>query len=721
MTPPDGAGDKDTGVPPGGDARQVVRRAWEQATPWEPAPGPEPEDGPPVGDDYGDWSAEDGRETPPDMPMPPGLPDDCPVVPLGVQGKICYYLDALCQLQEVHWKDHQRTIIQGMFGAGARDYLRRHWPRKSQDKNTGEWITTGWMPEEVCFAMTQDCAAKGVWSPRARVRGAGAWKAVDGALILHCGNRVFRFPVDGGTVTSNPPGVVGEHVYPAAAPTPRPWDDPQPAGRGDGPGWRLLGILKTWNWARPKIDPVLLLGWICAGMIGGALKFRPMIWIPGEFGTGKSSLQDLIKWLMGTTGLLSVANASAAGIQQTLGYASLPAALDEQESSADNRKVTSIVELAREASTGAVRVRGGSDQNAHSFNIQSAFVFSSILMPSMEPQDVSRFAVLDLRELVKGAKPPQIGEVEMGELGRRILRRLVDGWPRFAATLAAYRDMLMESGKHSGRGADLFGTLLACADLVLSDALPQPEALAQWAKLLDATKLAELDGAMNDKSSCLNYLVTSTLTDQHNRRERTIAQWAGIAHTEPGHTEEARLHANQMLALHGLKIYPREGYHYLAVSNNHQGVAAIYRDTKWAATPGNPGVWRQSLGRLPGAVIGHQVKFPPNNRAVLVPLSLFLPDVSAPPGAAQDPSAAGRPPDPEQAAQHRGDGAGARSAADTASHDPLAAGGSPDPVEAAQHHGAEASRRSAANSAQSNLAAPTQREPDPFDLSTLEP
>jgi hypothetical protein len=160
------------------------------------------------------------------------------------------------------------------------------------------------MPEEVAFGLMQGAAQKGVWDPRTKVRGAGAWKAKNGALILHCGDRVFQYPIDGGKPSIHSPGFVGDHVYPGASSVPRPSEEREGCTRESGAAWRLYGILKTWNWARPDLDPLLMLGWICAAMIGGSLKFRPMIWISGEFGTGKSSLQDLIKWLMGTTGLL---------------------------------------------------------------------------------------------------------------------------------------------------------------------------------------------------------------------------------------------------------------------------------------------------------------------------------------------------------------------------------------------------------------------------------
>ena len=651
-----------------GDGLSQIRLAFERATEArlsasEPgSPGDDP-DGPPddieppdENDDVDGGGGEDLR------PATRPLPDDCPVQPLGVQGRTFHFLDAHRQHQEVPWKDLQRSVIIGLFGDGAREYLWTYWPRKRQDQATGAWKTYGWAPEECQFDLAEACARRGVWSPRARLRGAGAWKAPDGALILHCGDRIYRYPM-AGAVEASAPGLIGDHVYPAAPAIPRPWADPVPGEKG--PAWSLLALLKTWSWARPTIDPILMLGWLGAAMIGGALKFRPMVWVTGEHGSGKSTLQDLVKWLMGTTGLLSVANATAAGIYQTLGYSALPAALDEQEASADNRKVTGVLELAREAATGAMRARGGADHEAKAFNIQSAFLFSSILMPSMEPQDVSRFAVLALQTLPQGAKPPAISEAAMGEMGRQMLRRLVDGWSRWTVTLGRYHDALTSTGKHSGRGADLFATLLACADLMLADRPPEQAALDRWAQRLDATRIAELDGAMSDKISCLHYLLTSRITDQHNKRERSIAEWVAMAAGANNTAEEQRINANQILSLSGLKWLAKDGFSYLAVANSHQGVAAIFRDTKWAATAGNVGVWRQSLGNLSGSVIGHQVKMPPNCRSVLIPLSHFLPEFPAPPGDGTESSAAGRPPgtaiDPYSEVGEAGD----RCAADT--------------------------------------------------------
>ncbi|HSV28068.1 MAG TPA: hypothetical protein VLL76_00880, partial [Candidatus Omnitrophota bacterium] len=117
MSAPDGFDEEGQAVD---DASSDVARAWEKATEWVPADDPAPD----AGDDWDADLGDDGRENPPDVPGA-GLPDNCPVVPLGVQGRVYYFLDALKQLQEVPWKDLQRSVIVGLFGVGARDYLRR--------------------------------------------------------------------------------------------------------------------------------------------------------------------------------------------------------------------------------------------------------------------------------------------------------------------------------------------------------------------------------------------------------------------------------------------------------------------------------------------------------------------------------------------------------------------------------------------------------------------
>ena len=76
-------------------------------------------------------------------------------------------------------------------------------------------------------------------------------------------------------------------------------------------------------------------------------------------------------------------------------------AVDELESEADVRKQKAVLKLARLASSGAAMLRGGDRHKGVEFNARSAFLFSSINAPPLEPQDLSRMALLRLRVMVQ--------------------------------------------------------------------------------------------------------------------------------------------------------------------------------------------------------------------------------------------------------------------------------------------------------------------------------
>lgn len=566
---------------------------------------------------------------PPDQegPEPAGraeLPPDCPVVPLGKLGDVHHYLDANRQLVGLKAEKHGRLALLGLFGERP-EWAVQHWPRKAQDKRTGEWIVTGFRPEECAMDLMAACAGRGLWSPFQRVRGAGAWAGEDGELVLHAGGRVYVFPAEGdnpwGRLRAAAPGVLGRFVYPAGAPGPRPLEERAPGGEG-GPAGQLLEILKTWRFKRGEVDAVLLLGWIGAAMLSGALEWRPLAWVTGGAGTGKSTLQDdVIEAVLGDGGLVHVQEASAAGIWQKLKYDALPVVLDEQENEEDNRKLNNLLKLARLAASGGLVLRGGADHEGVQFMARSCFLFSSILVPPLLRQDRSRMVILELGELAKGAKPPPIDRRRMAAIGRALRRRLVDGWPRFAPTLEAYRQALAEAG-HSRRGGDVWGTLLACADLLLHDYPPSGDELAAWGEKLRVEGLAELED-VSDEMHCLHHLLTSLLDVVRNGVRYQVGWWAKRAAEMEMATPADAADANQVLVNFGLKRVRHEGEHWLAVANSHRGLAKLYEGTHWGSRSGAQGVWVQALRRLPHRVPPKPIWLGGPCRVTLLPLELI--------------------------------------------------------------------------------------------------
>jgi hypothetical protein len=548
------------------------------------------------------------------------LPEDCPVEPLGILDDVAYYLDDSRQLRALPAREHSRLGVQALFGTRI-ELLYRDWPRVNAE---GE--TTGWRPEKAAEALMTEAARRGVWNPMERVRGVGCWLGAAGNLILHCGDQVWVGPGGADAGGWRQPGPIDAQVYPAAPARPR-FAPTRAAGGERGPAHELLALLNTWRWRRGAVDAQLLLGWIAAAMLGGALQWRPMAWITGDRATGKSTLHRLLQWVFDDA-IVSVSDASGAGIWQKLGHAALPVAIDELEADEDNRRAYQIVKLARQAASGGVVLRGGADHKGAEFTARSCFLFSSILIPPMLGQDRSRIAILELEPLVAEGEvfrgPPALDRRKLAALGAALRRRLVDGWHRWDATLEAYRQACAAAGQ-GGRGADQLGTLGAAADLLLHDQLPSGDELEAWAAGVASASADTPDDA--DHQRCVAHLVTSVVDVYRGGARLVLNQWllraAGDARgLEPG----SQVEAVEVIGTFGLRIHrDAEGQRWLAVANCHQGLAALFAGTHWAARSGAAGVWAQALRRVPGARSHGGLRF--NGayaRCTLLPLEAVL-------------------------------------------------------------------------------------------------
>lgn len=558
------------------------------------------------------------RRVAPPVEIDDGLPDKLPVRPLGVFGTVRYYLDADRQLVALPARDHSRLGLLALFGLHT-PVLYDHWPRKNKDGDV-----TGWRPELVAEALMAACSTCGQWDPSERERGRGAWRGPGGELILHTGQQVLTFPLDARdpweSRSAHAPGLSGRYVYPASESVGLPAEAPC---SGD-PAERLLKLLETWRWRRPDIDAVLMLGWIGAALIAGALEWRPIVWITGTKATGKSTLQELLESVFGG-GLVKLADTSEAYIRQRLRHQTLPVSLDEAEAEEDNRRLQSIVRLARVAASGGRLGRGGQDHQAVDFTMRSAFLFGSILMPPLLGQDRSRIAVLELRELERGASRPDVRPALWGPVGAQLRRRLVDGWSRWAHTLEHYRQALQQAG-HTQRGADQFGTLLAAADLLLHDGAVGAETSAEWVAQLRAADISETEEDVRDEDQCLAHLLSTAVDPYRNGAKKTIAQWVSIAAGVSPDASDAG-EAGRALGTYGLKVNAGAAPT-LAVANSHAGLAGLFQSTRWAARSGSPGVWVQAMRRLPGAErsVGAVWFAGVGSRATVVPLGVVLTD-----------------------------------------------------------------------------------------------
>jgi hypothetical protein len=518
-----------------------------------------------------------------------GLPPECPVTPLGKADELYYFLDTLGGVAMLKASASGKGPIGSLF-AGRSRYLEWAWPRFTKGKTRA---VVGWEADDARQALMDACAFVGVFDDVDRVRGRGAWQDSFGGLIYHAGDRVW---IGGRWKT---PGIQGPWVFPARPAILTPWPKPVEGGEG-GPAAQVLALLETWNWRRREIDARLLLGWICAAMIGGALDWRPMIFLTGDQGTGKSTLQKLVKLLFGN-GLIASTNTTGPGIYQKLKHDCIPVGVDELEVEADTRKVDEVIKIVRQAASGGRLMRGTSEGASREYECRSAFLLSAINVPPLQGQDQSRLAILALGKLEKAAVDPVIDAAGLPDLGRQILRRMVDGWPRWAPTLRAFREALIAGG-HDGRTADQFGPMLAGAHIAMSDAPPDRGVLEQWAAWLDPRTLAETSGQTPNWRQCLGHL-TDVQPDAFRTYARKslgayVADYRDLGHAALTDLEDRCRDVGLAISFEKGAALTWDNAR-LFVPSSHPEVSRLFGGTQWAGRPGAAGVWGSALRQAP--------------------------------------------------------------------------------------------------------------------------
>ncbi len=514
-----------------------------------------------------------------------------PVTALGVEGDLCHYLDMRNQLRSL--KKHGIDEIRHVFG-GRVDLLLKEFPSYNKDG-----VAKRFDQAEAAAAMVRACYEKGIWSATDKVRGLGAWPDDDGGVALHCGDKILY------KGEWHAPGEIDGYVYPGLKKTPKPLSK-LTSPEDEAPGAALLDALKTWQWQRGDVDAYLLLGWLSAALFGGALHWRPMMWLSGDKGTGKSTLQEIIGNIFGENSLLQPAGATEAAIRQYTGQSTIPVAIDELEPDADNSRVKAIVKLARLASSGGMVIRGGQDHTAHQFLARNSFLFSSILIPSMLDQDISRIAVLDLLPLKKGSVAPEPSPARWGRIGRALRTKVLQNWPRLRRTLDLYQRALTEAG-HNHRGADQFGTLLTMADLVLFDDIPDDVRLQSWAEKLSASIVQDRSEISYDWQRCLSYLFTQEVDIYRGGSKLSVGAWVAVAAGLDDSEDIERAH--KTLTSIGLRVKGRGKEAQLIVANINDGLARLFQGTRWYADSASNGVWTQTLRRIPGATATGALRF----------------------------------------------------------------------------------------------------------------
>jgi hypothetical protein len=319
-------------------------------------------------------------------------PDNCPVKPLGIDGKEFLFMDANNVYTRLQARDFGGHGLSALYGEHQL-YLDSAWPRTNS-----KGAILGLDKDRAARSHIAACARKGVFDSDNKIRGVGGWTDMDGRLIWHLGDAVLVVDATG-NVEWHPVGPIGDCVYPQGVPQIRP-----ALGRRDQTRVveAFYQLLQCWHWKRGELDARLQLGWIGCALIGGALRWRPAEWATGGQGTGKSTLHDYVlnPILGGTPSVVQTADATGPGLYQALKNRSTPVVFDELEPDPDSRsRIEATIKLAKISASGARIVRGSPDGTHKEFVARASFLFSSILIPRLEPELAMRICVLDLLAL----------------------------------------------------------------------------------------------------------------------------------------------------------------------------------------------------------------------------------------------------------------------------------------------------------------------------------
>ena len=533
------------------------------------------------------------------------MPPNCPVHVVGtdVNGTV-YVRTARGLLRAVERWDHP-TIME-MF-APFPNYVYWAWPGWSSqkvDKESGAVTPPRVVRVErdkLTTCLINAATRRPLFDPSRQHRGRGGWKDRAGNFLWHSGGWLWM--VDGGRLIHARPSEHDGMLYTRQADTIEPWD--MAVTVQESPARRILDDIRTWNWERPYLDPLLCLGWLATSLMGAALKTRPVIFTTGGAGVGKTTLREVFRNVL-EGAVFAVADTTAAGIYQHMKNDALMVLVDELENKPGSNKAQAVIDLARIAYSGDDMARGGQDHEGVQFKMYASFMFSAINPPMMTDADRSRMAILNLHQLdAKNGiqRRPVLKDTD----GRMILRQVMDGWREFNDRIVPrWWEELARHGFDS-RDLDTYVTLLAAAELLVGQdvleevGLPIADPGHLGAVIAEATRPARSE-RLDNWHKCLNHLLDGTIDAWRDGVRPTVggtmeALGSGRAYPEGLEMGDAqkRLHLVNLSARKPGD--PGRGF-CLAIPKRGPQLTRLYDGTDW-----HGGGWFDALKQAPASIV----------------------------------------------------------------------------------------------------------------------
>ena len=421
-----------------------------------------------------------------------------------------------------------------------------------------------------------------------KVRGSGAWiddnrfVINDGKHIIHEGkkNDMYEFKTD--------------YVYEKKEHIPYTTKDPMSCESSS----KLIDALSNLNFME-EIDPYLLCGWILLSPFGGALKWRPKIWITGKSGSGKSTILDKIISPIVTKyfGKESPGTSSEAAIRRQAGTSSLPNLHDEMEGETQKLRsnIDDILMFYRVGSggNGAGIIKTGQDGTPEKWVSQCMALFASIGAGIDYSADKSRITVITLQ---KGN--PKHKYLKMLEICKNFNRawaisfhsRTLNLWEEIEKSIDIFV-RLMSDRFADQRSGDQIGTLLAGAYMSMNDKSPLLSEAKKWIDKINTDSLL-LESDKSDEEQCLdeimNHIIEVDLPERRMKKSIGDLVYAYYTRLNIIDDYEAKYIAeNELkdlkLGISSFGIKPMDDHIRIAIEK-HSSIRRALKDTPWVTT-----------------------------------------------------------------------------------------------------------------------------------------
>ncbi len=466
-------------------------------------------------------------------------------------------------------------------------------------------------------AIMRACYRVGVFNPDA-MRGRGVW--IDqGRRVMHLGDRLL---VDGleTDLTKHQSAYIYEQARPLNVTIGPPLSDHE--------GKRFLAMCRSVAWSDPMRDGSLLAGWMVSALVGGALAWRPHVWILAEHGSGKTWVHDnIVVPALGEIALILQGKTTEAGIRGELGHDARPVLFDEAEtqSDQDRTRMQQAIDLARQASSehAAPIVKGTKDGGSRRYIVRASFMFASINAGLTQAADESRFVTLTLL----GGDPDQFQALKAAHVAAMVPNlsgRLLARATAMVPTIRANADLLADAISRTGAGrraGDVLGTLLACQLSLTSADQLTAEAAAQMVDGLAWVRAAAADAkaAPEYERAVAHLMQAEGIRIMQNGRSEalTISELVALCYDLAGADGAISYRdADMTLRRLGMRVMDDR----LLIGNRATGVADRFRNTPWGAG------WFATLARIPGALRNTQCRFTPayRDKCLSIPIAYLV-------------------------------------------------------------------------------------------------